>query len=363
MAELTSASAGPAALLRDHFQDILDSYLENRLLAADLMDSQVFPANRGTTVEFHRLNTLPKQLTGISEAFGSAHSSVSGLLKGEAFTIDNISTALQLIGNDLEITEFALMTAEPNPVPALSRLFLYNAADTLDQIYVNGMVSDTQTGTTQTSTTPGGDWNGSSDNVNEVWGDGSATLTEATLDADITSHKLAAETFNTAYGTLADQGGEFRSGNLYDCLIDPLGAADLRTDATYQEIALTGTKRGEDKFERAMLGEVFGTRVMVSQNVNVNEVGVVDANDTIIRSPYVSTGYASRISHAKGVGKPRVRFIPPAPSHADPYGNVGIFAWKSYFAMTVTHVGKGLVLKYATTRNKNVVQADDSTWE
>ena len=43
-----------------------------------------------------------------------------GDLKGRSFTVDSVVYPLQLIGNDLIISEQAIMTAEPNPMPTLT---------------------------------------------------------------------------------------------------------------------------------------------------------------------------------------------------------------------------------------------------
>src|SRR3990167_866357 len=230
MASILVTDTGPAQLIQDHFQDKLDTYLTNNLLAADLMDSMVLPANRGRLIDFHRLNTGGKQTIGLSSndvaghAFGSAHPSIhatAGQLKARTFTIDTVSAQLELIGNDMELTEYVIMTTNPNPVPALSRMFLYQSKDTLDQIYINKMVCSSLTGATNTLTVPSVTVGGSSRSVNVIWGDGSATLTEATLDADIPSHRIAAESFNSAEATLRSFSAKPRSGGLFDALISP----------------------------------------------------------------------------------------------------------------------------------------------
>lgn len=371
MAVNVTTGTGPAKLIRNYFQDILDEYLENTLLAADLMESYVLPANVGTTVLFKRLGTFNKQPVGLSggsaipglgEAFAAYGGGTGAQLRATSFTIDDARATINLIGNDLPISELDVMSSEPNPVPELSRGFLYNAADTLDYVYINSMVCSSVNGATQTSTVPGGEVSGSSVNVSVVWGDGSATLTEPTLDADIPSHRIAAESFNTAEATLRAQSAKPKGDGLFHALIAPQSAGDLRVDGTFQDIALKGTRRGEDKFERATIGEVFGCRVMVSENVNVGAAGTVDAtNDTIIRAPICGREYAKRISHAKGVGKPSVRWLPPAHSSADVYGLLGFLVWKAYFACVVTHPLNGLVLKTVTTRLRSTASADDSS--
>ena len=367
---VTTTTVGPAILIRNHFQDILDSYLENTLLAADLMDAEVFPANRGTSVEFHRLSPFRKAPIGLStndvpgpgEAFGSPHTSVSaaGQLKGLSYVVDRIVATLRLVGNDLALSELDIMASEPNPVPSLSKAFLYNAADTLDFMYINWLVSSTATGATQSGTVPAANINGASVSVSVVWGDGSSTLTEATLDADIPSHRIAAETFNTVESTIRAQSGKPRGDGLFHGLIAPQLAGDLRIDGTFQDIALRGNNRGEGKFERATIGEVFGVRVMQSENVGNGGVpGTVDTNDVIIRCPVVGAEYAKRISHAKGIGKPSVRFIPPAHSSADVYGLVGFLVWKAYLTAVVTQPLGGAIIKAATTRARSTAQPDD----
>jgi hypothetical protein len=373
-ANVTTTSGGAANLIRNHFEDILNEYLENTLLAADLLDSYVFPANKGTSVVFHRLAPFRKEPSGLSsasevpgigEVFGNPLVGNVTQLKGRSYVVDNIAATLRLIGNDMAISELDIMSSEPNPIPALSKLFLYNAADTLDYVYVNSLVSGASTptsGDTQTATVPAANINGASVSVTTVWGDGSATLTEATLDADIPSHRIAAESFNTAEATIRAQSGKPRGDGLFHGLIAPQSAGDLRVDGTFQDIALRGTRKGEAKFERATIGEVFGVRVMVSENVGNGGVpGTVDAtNDRIIRAPIVGMDYAKRISHARGVGRPSVRFIPPAHSAADIYGLVGFLVWKMYYAAVVSQPLAGVVLKTATTRGINRAQADDT---
>ena len=370
MGNITTA---PATLFQDHFQDVLDSYLENNLLAGGLFEDVTLPANQGHTVDFHRLVTFAKQTIGLSgglvpgagEQFGSAHPLIhatAGQLKNRSYTIDSVSAQLTLVGNDLNLSELSIISSKPNPVPALSRAFLYNASDTLDQMYVNWLVCNTVDGSTNTGTVPSATIGGASVSVAVTWGDGSATLTEATLDADIPSHRIAAETFNTAEATLRAGSAKPRSGALFDALISPQLAGDLRIDGTFQDIALKGQNRGENKFERATIGEVFGCRVMVSENVIVRGAsGTIDAaNDTIVRCPVVGAGYAKRISHASGVGRPSVRFIAPSPSAADVYGLNGFLMWKVYKAAVVLQPLAGNIIKCATTRPRNIVQADDS---
>lgn len=363
MAVLITTAGGPQGILRNYWQDRIQDILENKLLAGDLCESQVIPANAGNVIEFHRINSFSKQVTGVSSFLG--YMTFAGL-KGRSFTVDSVVYGLDLLTNDLQIDEKSIMTAIPNPIPTLTERFLYNAKDTLDQRRINIMVCNS--GSTNSATAPSVSYFGASTSVSVIWGDGSQTLTEATLDADIPSHRIAAETFNTARTTLRAQSALPRNGSLrgdFDCLVSPEIAGDLRTDATFQDIALKGAQRGEDKFENASIGSVFGVRVMESENVSTNFPGTVDAtNDQIIRCPVVGDGYCARISHATGVGVPRVNFIPPGrPDKADPYGLVGILTWKVYDgAGGILNPLAGAIIKVATTRTKNRAQDDDSTW-
>jgi N4-gp56 family major capsid protein len=362
---LTTAAGGPQGILRNYWKEQLLGILKNELMAGDLMDQQVIPANSGRVCEFHRINSFSKQVTGVSEFLGYATFSA---LKGRTFTVDSVVYTLELITNDLQMEEMAIMTGEPNPIPTLTERFLYNAKDTLDQRYINIMVANT--GNTQNSTAPSVTYFGSSVSTAEVWGDGSQTLTEATLDADNPSHRVAAESFNTCYTTLRSQSARFRTAagsrrKRYDALISPEIAGDLRTDATFQDIALKGYERGEDKFEAAMLGDVFGVRVVEDENVSVNLLGTIDTNDQIVRCPVVGQGYAARISHAKGIGVPSVNYIPPSKTDKnDPYGLVGIMTWKIYQTDGgVLNPLAGTILKVATTRAKSTTQNDDGIWD
>jgi N4-gp56 family major capsid protein len=357
---LTTAG-GPERLLRNYWRRKLLGVLENNLLAGDLMDRQVIPANAGRVIEFHRINNFSKQMTKSNEIIGA---STAAGMKGRVFTVDSIVYAIEMITNDLSMSEESIMTAEPNPIPTLTDRFLYNAADSLDQRYINIMVSNT--GNTQSATAPSVDFAGSSVSTGTVWGDGSQTLTEATLDADNPSHRIAAETFNTVYTKLRSQSAKPRAGQrMFDALIAPEVAGDLRTDATFQDIALKATETGTDKFERASIGSVFGCRVIESENVGVPVAGTIDAtNDEIFRCVACGDGYAARISHAKGIGVPSVNFIPPAKvDKADPYGLLGILTWKIYTAVGgVLNPLAGQLIKVATTRTKNTDSTDDSTW-
>ena len=358
MAVLTTGAGGPEGILRNYWKQQLLGILKNELLAADLMESQVIPANSGRVCEFHRINSFSKQVTGVSQFLGYA---TFGDLKGRSFTVDSVVYTLELLTNDLQIEELAIMAGEPNPIPKLSEHFLYNAKDTLDQRAINIMVNNT--GNTQSATAPSVEYFGASVSVTSVWGDGSQTLTEATLDADNPSHRIAAETFNTAYTNLRSASARRRNGG-YDCLIAPELAGDLRTDATFQDIALKGNQRGEDKFEKAMIGDVFGVRVLEDENVSVGSAGTIDANDQIIRCPVVGQGYAARISHAKGIGVPQVNYIPPSKvDKNDPYGLVGIMTWKIYQTDGgIINPLSGNIIRCATTRSKSTTQDDDGTW-
>lgn len=358
---LTTTAGGAQGILRNFWRQQLLDILENQLMAADLAESQVIPANAGNVIEFHRINSFPKQMVGVSEFLGYM---TVGALKGQSFTVDSVVYGLELLTNDLRLTEKTIMTAEPNPVPTLTERFLYNAKDTIDQRMINIMV--TNTGNTQSSTVPSVTYFGASTSVTQVWGDGSQTLTEATLDADNPSHRVAAESFNTCYTTLRSQSAKPRKGSIYDCLIAPQIAGDLRTDATFQDLALKGNQRGEDKFEQASIGTVFGVRVIEDENVNIGAAGTVDAtNDTIIRCPVVGQGYVARISYSRGIGVPQVNFIPPGKvDKADPYGLVGIMTWKTYAAVGgILNPLSGVILKVATTRARNTAQDDDAVWD
>ena len=360
-AAMTTASAGPAALLRNYWNAELLRLLESDLLASDLADTQVIPANSGKAIEFHRISNFPKQVYGVTQVLGWPPTATSGALKGSSFTVDSVVYTLELLTNDLEMSEMAVMCAEPNPLPALTAEFLYNAKDTLDQRMINKMVANT--GNTQTSTVPSVSYGGASVSVVQIWGDGSQTLTEVTLDADNPAHRIAAETFNSAYTQLRVNGAKPRDGSLYDALVSPEIAGDLRTDGTFQDIALKGNQRGEDKFERASIGNVFGVRVMEDQNVSVyNITGTIDStNDYIHRCPVMGRGYVKRISHAKGIGVPRVNYIPPGSvDKADPYGLVGIMTWKIYDADGgVINPLAGVIIKAATIRARRTAGYDD----
>lgn len=361
---MTSTAGGPEGVLRNYWKQQLLGILENELMASDLAEVQVIPANAGNFIEFHRINSFPKQVRGVTEYQG--YLTNTGM-KGQSFTVDSIVYGIELLTNDLRLTEKSIMCGEPNPVPTLTERFLYNVKDTLDQRMINKMVNNT--GNTQSATAPSVSYFGASVSVSNTWGDGSQTLTEATLDADIPSHRIAAETFNTAYTKLRGRSARpRRAGNsrAYDCLISPEIAGDLRTDATFQDIALKGNQRGEDKFEMAMIGNVFNIRVVEDENVGAGVAGTIDStNDEIVRCPVVGQGYVARVSHAKGIGTPRVNFIPPnKPDHADPHGLVGIMTWKIYDGIGgIINPLCGEIIRVATTRAKDTTQSDDGTWE
>jgi N4-gp56 family major capsid protein len=358
---LTTTAGGPQGILRNYWRQTLLDILENNLVASDLAEQQVIPANAGQVIEFHRINSFPKQILGVSQFLGYM---TVGDLKGQSFTVDSVVYGLELLTNDLRLTEKTIMTAEPNPIPTLTERFLYNAKDTLDQRMINKMVNNT--GNTQSSTAPSVTYFGASVSVSSTWGDGSQTLTEATLDANIPSHRVAAESFNTIYTRMRGRSAKPRKGkNYYDVLVSPEIAGDLRTDATFQDIALKGFQRGEDKFEKAAVGNVFGCLIIEDENVGIGVAGTVNAStDQIYRCPAVADGYVARISHAKGIGVPQVNFIPPGKADkADPYGLVGILTWKFYDADGgIINPLAGEILRVASTRLKSVAQTDDSTW-
>lgn len=161
MANLPSTTTGgPEGILRNYWKQQLMKILENELMAADLCDKQVIPANSGTVIEFHRINSFPKQVAGVSQFLGYA---TFGDLKGRSFTVDSVVYSLELLTNDMILSEQSIMTAEPNPIPTLSSRFLYNAKDTLDQRIINIMVSNL--GNTQTSTVPSVTYFGASTSV------------------------------------------------------------------------------------------------------------------------------------------------------------------------------------------------------
>lgn len=342
--------------------------LERDGLVMDLLEQRVIPANSGHTVQFHRIQALPFQTAAITQSMGSAHSAIfttGGQLKGDAYAVDSVPAALELIGNDLQLSELVILTAEPNPVPELADVFMYNGVGTIEQKCINLMVCSSGNGSSNTATVPSINYNGSSVSTGVVWGDGSATLTEATLDADISHHRLAAESFNVAtFNLRANSVPVKRQFGLYCGLISNGQAADLRMDGTFQEIALKGYMRGENKFERALVGDIFGCRVMETPYVATRFPGTIDAtNDEIHRGIVFGQGYCYKVSHKTGVGRPKFTFLPPAVSSGDAYGNIGFLVWKAYFAGTVVNPIAGRILKSATTNLGSQTGGDQSEWE
>lgn len=367
MSANVTTTGGPLALLREYFKQTLAVGFEKKLLLSDLMDNQVIPANAGKVIVFNRVRNFAMQPTGLSEVMGFAAASggdVGALqaLKQTTFGIDSTSVPLILIGNDLEISELTLMTAEPNPLPILSKKFLYNGAETIEYLRANVMTGNQANGTTPSATVPSVTYGGNSVSTTVVWGDGSATLTEATLDADITSHLIAAESLNKVYLTLQSRGADFHSKTpgRYATVITPGQAGNLRLDSTFMEVAEKGFNRGENKFESASIGDVYGCRVMVSALLP-HVAGTIDAtNDEIHRGIALSDDYACAVSHAKGVGTPKVTFLPPTPSAGDVYGIMGYLSWKAYTANATTNTYGGVILKSATTNKAASGDVDDS---
>jgi hypothetical protein len=100
-----TTSTGPAGILRNYWKEQLLDILENELMAADLLDEQVIPANSGNVIEFHRINSFAKQIRGVSEWQGY----LTPGPKGQSFAVDSIVYGLDLLTNDLEITEKAML--------------------------------------------------------------------------------------------------------------------------------------------------------------------------------------------------------------------------------------------------------------
>lgn len=363
-ANLTSAG-GPAALLRNYFQAKLMQALEKELMWKDLCDPEVIPANSGKTIEFHRICNFALQPTGVSEVMGFNATLANGTaLKQTTFTIDSVPATLVQLGNDLLISEFALLTTEPNPLPDLTTKFLYNASETVDFVASAAMTGTSafwSSGSTWSISVPVANYGGNSVTVTTIWGDGSATLTEATLDADITSHLIAAESFNKAYVVLKSRGVKPhpKTPGRFASLISPGQAGNLRLDSTFMEIAEKGFNRGENKFESATIGDVFGCRVMESP-LTPFAAGTIDStNDQIYRGVVIGADYCKTVSHAKGVGTPKVAFISPSMTAADPYGNMGYLVWKLYTSYQVTNPYGGVVLKTVSTNKASASDADD----
>lgn len=359
MAANVTGDANPATLLRTYFDKALMARLEKELIWKDLVQEKVVPMNSGRVVAFHRIQNLRLSVVGITQTFGSAHSTVSGLLKGKTYIVDEVTAGLSTYGDDLEISELLMITSEPNPIPELQDIFFYNAAASIDQKLAFSM-SGIQ-GETASGTVPSANYNDATVSVSVVWGDASATLTEATLDADIPTHRIAAETFNRAYANLRNDQVPFhrRFPGRYAAVISPGQASDLRLDGTFQEIALKGFKAGENKFEMAKVGDVFGCAVMESALTSASAGTVDGTNDQIHRGVVFSDIYYYNVAHSKGVGRPRVNFIPPSPSAADPMGNNGYMSWKHYWAGTVVNPLAGEIVKTATTVIRGTAGYDD----
>ena len=358
MASINTGETEAATLLRTHFDTELMERLKKELIFKDLVNDKVVPNNRGKTVAFHRIQGLPLTPVGLSagivdgEAFGNAHSSISstaGSLRGLTYVTDEVTATLNIYGADMSLTELLMLTSEPNPLPELMDIFLVQASATMDQKIGWGLSGNTTNAAS--ATVPSATYNAASVSVTTVWGDGSATLTEATLDADNPTHLIAAETFNTCRRLLRTYSVPYhnRVPGGYVGVISPGQAGNLRLDGTFQEIALKGFKMGESKFENAEVGKVFGIQVLESPHVSYS-AGTVDAtNDEIHRAPVWGNGYFYNVSHAKGIGRPRVNFIAPSPSAADVYGNNGFISWKYYWAGTVVNPLNGVIIKTATT--------------
>ena len=368
MAALVTTSTGPAAQIRQHFDAQFMDRLEREAIVIDLLEQRTIPANSGHTVQFHRIQALPLQTAAITQSMGSAHSAIhttGGTLKGDAYVVDSVPAALELIGNDLQLSELVILTAEPNPVPELADVFMYQGVATMEQKSLNLMVCSSANGSSNTATAPSINYNGNSVSTGVVWGDGSATLTEATLDADVPNHRLAAESFNVAtFNLRANYVPVHSQFGLYAGLVSCGQAADLRMDGTFQEIALKGTMRGENKFERALVGDLFGCRVLECPYVGTRFPGTIDAtNDEIHRGIVFGRGYAYKVNHKTGVGRPKFNFLPPSVSAGDAYGNIGFLVWKAYFAGTVVNPLAGRILKTATTNLTSQTGGDNAEWE
>jgi N4-gp56 family major capsid protein len=299
-------------------------------------------------------------VTAITQTFGSAHSTVSGLLKGQTYVVDEVTATIAMFGNDLQLSEQLAMTSEPNPISTLSKRHFYNAAATMDQ--KTAMLMTSNSSVTWSTTAPSANYNDATLSVPVVWGDGSATLTDITLDSAIPTHRIAAETFNRAYYVMRRESVPFHSkmpGKRYASIVSPGGAADLRQDGTFQEIALKGMKMGEQKFQDASLGDVFGCVVLESPNTP-DYAGSVTSGDRLNHGLVFGDDYFGTVSHASGVGKPKVNLIPATPSPADPYGVIWMLSWKWYWAGTVINPTYGVVLKYVTQNGASVVGVENA---
>lgn len=367
MAAVNTGTANASQLLRTAFQKMLEARLEKDLIFADLVDKRELPANVGNVLAFHRIQNLqiaPRGLSGgdaAGQGFGSPHPSIhatAGQLRGLTYIVDEVTATLDIFGADLEITEQMMMTSEPNPVPELMDIFTYTAAATLDKKIGFGVAQ--LNNTASDSAVPSADYNDSTRSVSVVWGDGTATLTEPTLDASNPTHRIAAESFNRAYSILRRESAPFhpRAGGGYVSVIGPGAAADLRMDGTFQEIALKGFKMGESKFEQASIGKVFGCLVLESPHVAGDSGTVNAATDWIFRNACWGRGYYVSINHAKGGGRPRVTFIPPTPSAGDVYGNIAFLVWKMYWAGRVVNPQCGVILKNVGTVGQDIAGYD-----
>lgn len=370
MGSVNTGTANASDLLRTHFDAALMERLKKDLIFKDLVNDRVFPANRGKTVAFHRIQAMKLAPVGLSagivdgEAFGNAHPSIhatAGQLRGLTYVVDEVTATLNVYGEDMSITEMLMMTSEPNPVPELMDIFSTAAAATIDQKIAWGLSGNTSNAASATA--PSANYNDATQAVAVVWGDGSQTLTEASLDADNPVHLIAAESFNQVRRLLRTYNvtPHPRVPGGYVSVISPGQAANLRMDGTFQEIALKGYKMGESKFKNAEVGKVFGVMVLESPHVSYS-VGTIDAtNDEIHRAPCFGNGYYYSVSHAKGVGVPHVNFIPPSPSAADMYGLNGFISWKMYWAGAVVNPLAGVIIKSATTGLHPSVGYDNQT--
>lgn len=374
MASIDTGNAQAAKLLRDYFVDSFLQRLDYELIAGDLMSAETVRPNSGLQVVFHRVQNLPLRIAGISggagQGFGSAHQDIhttAGRLFGTTYAIDVVSVPLSLMGNDMELTELNIITAEPNIIPELTDVFFRNGAASLEQRYLNLMVCSSVNGVSQTGTVPAIQYNGASVSVGTVWGDGSATLTEATLNADLPTHRISVESINQATHTLRNQRAlKHQSLGAFAGLITVGQATELRLDSTFQELAVKGGQPGGiAKFESASIGTVFGVKLMETPMLSGGDVaGVIDGtNDEIHRAIVFGAGYAKRITHATGVGKPNVTFMPPKPDRADVYGLNGFLMWKLYMAGVVTNPLAGCLIKTATTNVSNTTGGDAVNWQ
>ena len=373
MASIDTGNAQAAKLLRDYFVDSFLQRLDYELIGGDLMTVETVRPNAGLQVVFHRVQNLPLRVAGISggagQGFGSAHPNIyttAGQIYGTTYAIDHVSVPLSLMGNDMELTELNIITAEPNIIPELTDVFFRNGAASLEQRYLNLMVCSSVNGVSQTGTAPSIEYNGASVSVGTVWGDGSATLTEATLNADLPTHRISVETINQATHTLRNQRAlKHPSIGAFAGLITVGQATELRLDSTFQELAVkAGQPGGIAKFESASIGTVFGVKLMETPMLSVNWAGTIDAtNDEINRGVVFGAGYAKRITHGTGVGKPNVTFMQPKPDRADVYGLNGFLMWKLYMAGVVTNPLAGVLVKTCTTNGTNQTGGDAVNWQ